>query len=499
MSAQRRSGVLMPVFSLPGEWGIGCFSRQAERFIEQLAESGQTIWQILPLGPTGFGDSPYQSFSTFAGNPYFIDLDQLVDQGLLTRGELLEFDWGADATRVDYGALHASRDRALRLAHSRDAGFSGEADYRTFAAPAANWLNEFALFMSIKRAQGEQAWTQWPEPLRRRDPQALDRFRDQYADELAYQHWVQWQFDRQWHRLHAVATDAGVQVLGDLPIYVAMDSADAWAHPELFDLDDDLLPREVSGVPPDGFSAAGQLWGNPLYDWQVHKRQHFAWWIERLRHQFALVDVLRLDHFRGLESYYAIRYGAPDASLGRWLPGPGRDFLDTVSAELAGLPLIAEDLGYLTDAVRTLRASAHLPGMQIIQFAFDSREGAEYWPHNFVRDTVVYTGTHDNPTLQQWFATLSPADQLRAHTYLNNWWTPPDQLHWDFIVEALRSVADTCIVPMPDYLGLGAEGRINTPSTSQGNWTWRMTTDAFTPDLVSRIASLTSLVERSDP
>lgn len=487
----------MPVFSLPGDWGIGCFSRHAERFIEQLAEAGQTIWQILPLGPTGFGDSPYQSFSTFAGNPYFIDLDLLFDQGLLTRAELLELDWGADATRVNYGKLHESREHALRLAHSRAVQSADEPDYRRFVAAASDWLDEYALFMTIKQDQGQRAWTQWPAALRRRDPAALEQVRDRCADELAFHQWVQWQFSEQWQRLHTTATNAGIQVLGDLPIYVAMDSADTWSHPELFDLDDDMVPREVAGVPPDGFSPTGQLWGNPLYDWPVHKATHFAWWISRLRHQFDLVDILRLDHFRGLESYYAVRYGAPDASHGRWLPGPGLDFFTQVEAGLAGLPLVAEDLGYLTDAVRTLRRSAGLPGMQVIQFAFDSRERSEYWPHNFERDSVVYTGTHDNPTLQQWLAGLPPADLECAHSYLNNWWTPPDQLHWDFIVEALRSVADTCIIPMPDYLGLGAEGRINTPSTSQGNWSWRMTTDAFTPDLITRIARLTRLMERS--
>jgi len=496
MSHGRRAGVLLPVFSLPGNWGIGCLSTSAERFVEQLAAAGQGLWQILPLGPTGYGDSPYQSFSTFAGNPNFIDLDDLVGQELLTRGELLELHWGADPTRVDYGAVHTARNQALRLAYSRVGRLDDDPDYRGFLTGESDWLDEYALFMTIKCQQGLRAWPQWPDALRHREPQALARVREQCADEFGYQLWLQWLFRRQWRRLRAFTADAGVRVLGDLPIYVALDSADAWANPELFDLDDDLRPREVAGVPPDGFSAAGQLWGNPLYDWPAHKATGFAWWIRRLSHQFELFDSLRLDHFRGLESYYAVPHGDPDARGGLWRPGPGLDFFDRVSAALGPLPMVAEDLGFITDAVRVLRETAALPGMQILQFAFDGRERGDYWPHNFVRETVVYTGTHDNPPLQQWWDTLSAADRERARTYLNNWWTPPEQLHWDFIIEALRSVADTCIVPMPDYLGLGAEGRINTPSTTSGNWSWRMTEDAFSPELVRRMARLTALTER---
>ncbi|MGB3953877.1 MAG: 4-alpha-glucanotransferase [Brooklawnia sp.] len=498
MSRGRRAGVLLPVFSLPGDWGIGCLSRDAERFVAQLAEAGQSIWQMLPIGPTGYGDSPYQSFSTFAGNPNFIDLDDLVDQGLLAKGELLELHWGDDPTRVDYGAVSTARDRALRLAHSRLGRLDDEPDYQRFVVDQADWLEGYALFMTIKSGQELREWTQWPDELRHREPQALGRVRDLDAAEFEYQRWLQWQFHRQWQRLRAFMRDAGVQVLGDLPIYVAMDSADAWANPELFDLDDDLRPRELAGVPPDGFSPGGQLWGNPLYDWPAHKATGFAWWIRRLSRQFELFDTLRLDHFRGLESYYAVPYGDPDARDGLWRPGPGLDFFDRISAALGRLPMVAEDLGFLTDAVRVLRETANLPGMQVIQFAFDGREHSDYWPHNFVRDTVVYTGTHDNPPLQQWWVTLSAADRERARTYLNSWWTPPDQVHWDFIIAALTSIADTCIVPMPDYLGLGAEGRINTPSTNSGNWSWRMHADAFTPALVKRMARLAYLTQRSD-
>lgn len=493
--SKRRAGVLLPVFSLPGPWGIGSFSTHARRFVGQLAEAGQSIWQILPMGPTGYGDSPYQSFSTFAGNPYFIDLDQLIEAGLLGREELLALDWGADETRIDYGVLHDSRNTALRLAHSRSD--ASDPDYQVFLAGASEHLDDYALFMTIKRAQGGVAWPSWPATLRHREPAALAAIREEHASEYDFHRWTQWQFTRQWRELHDYANDLGVQIVGDLPIYVAMDSADTWANPELFDLDADLVPHEVAGVPPDGFSATGQLWGNPLYYWAHHRETGYAWWIARLRHQLEAVDMLRLDHFRGLESYYAVPHGDADASRGVWRPGPGAEFFDAVQAALGELPMIAEDLGYLTDAVRQLRADAELPGMQIIQFAFDSREPADYWPHNFIADTVVYTGTHDNPTLVEWFPTLSEADKQRCHEYLNNHWTPPAELHWDFITLALRSVAATCIVPMADYLGLGAEGRINTPATAHGNWRWRMGAEAFTMELGQRMARLGELVERS--
>ena len=492
--SERRAGVLLPVFSLPGEWGIGSFSAEARRFITALTEAGQTIWQILPMGPTGFGDSPYQSFSTFAGNPYFIDLDQLINEGLLTRHDVAAFDWGVNATLVDYGALYAARTRVLRIAHSR-AG-APDAEYQRFCATSA-WLDDYALFMALKAAHGDRPWSEWPDDLRHRDPAALARAHEQFADDIEFHRWTQWQFSRQWRQLRTFANQAGVQIMGDLPIYVAMDSADTWAHPELFALDENLAPIEVAGVPPDGFSPTGQLWGNPVYDWDHHRATGFDWWIERLRHQLTTVDSLRLDHFRGLESYYAVPAGMPDASHGVWRPGPGAEFFAAITDALGELPMIVEDLGYLTDEVRHLRERSGLPGMQILQFAFDSREAADYWPHNYVRDTVVYTGTHDNATLQEWFGTLSSDSQEASRHYLSNHHTPAGELHWDFITAAQRSVADTCIVPMADYLGLGAEGRINTPAVAEGNWRWRMSDGALTPALVRRMRQLTDLVERS--
>lgn len=499
MTNRRRAGVLLPIFSLPGRWGIGSFSRHARQFVRQLADAEQSIWQILPLGPTGYADSPYQSFSTFAGNPHFIDLDVLVADGQLTRAELDELDWGTNATQIDYGALHRSRPAALRLAYGRAGDFTADPSYQEFSAATAGWLDEYALFMTIKQLADGRPWTQWPTELRDRQPQALARVRDQHATELDYYRWTQWQFASQWRVLHAYAQQHQVQILGDVPIYVAMDSADIWTHPELFALAADGTPIEVAGVPPDGFSEGGQLWGNPLYDWDVHRETGFSWWIERLQHQFDSLDMVRLDHFRGLESYWAVPYGDLDARGGQWRPGPGVEFFRAINAAIGELPMVAEDLGYLTEAVHELRAASGLPGMQIIQFAFDSRERGDYRPHNYGRNTVVYTGTHDNPTLVEWFESLSAPDRRMAYEYLNNWWTPDAQRHWDYIALAMRSVASTAIVPMPDYLGLGAEARINTPSIPHDNWRWRMAADAFTASLGERMARLTTLVERSRP
>lgn len=496
MTMGRQAGVLMPVFSLPGPWGIGSLSAHAERFIHDLAAAGQSLWQILPTGPTGYGDSPYQSFSTFAGNPYFIDLDDLVAQGLLSAADLAALNWGTSPDRIDYGAIYHSRNQALRWAFEHSTGFETDPDFQSFAAGAAHWLDDYASYMTIKASQDHHPWTQWPTGLRHRDPQALGAVAERYPAEMAYHRWTQWVFATHWARIRRCAHQAGVRIIGDIPIYVALDSADAWAHTELFDLDQELTPRQVAGVPPDGFSPTGQLWGNPLYDWPRHAADGYAWWASRLRHQMGLVDIVRLDHFRGLESYFAIPQGESDAHNGVWRPGPGLDFFQAIREQLGEVPMIAEDLGYLTQDVTDLRDRAGLPGMQLLQFAFDSRESSDYWPHNFSRDTVVYTGTHDNDTLLGWFDSLSAADQERAHRYLHNWWTPRDELVWDFITAAQRSVARTCIIPMADYLGLGSQARINTPSRSGGCWRWRMSEQAFTKELIARMAALTTLVER---
>lgn len=493
----RRSGILMPISSLPGPWGIGCFSRHAEDFIDTLARAGQSIWQVLPFGPTGYGDSPYSSFSTFAGNHYFIDLDRLEAKGLLKASELKEYTWGEDEERVDYGALYTSRNAALRTAFRRSHDVTTHPDFVAFEEKNSAWLEDFALFMTAKGVHNQAPWTTWPEGLRHRDPRALDELRNTHSEEITYQKWLQWVFDTQWRYLHERAARQGIRILGDIPIYVAQDSADAWSHPELFELDENLHPQRVAGVPPDGFSKTGQVWGNPLYDWKRHRESGYSWWIDRMRRQLDLVDVLRLDHFRGLESYFAVPAGQDTSSNGVWEKGPGMELFDALHTALGPVPLVLEDLGYLTQEVIDLREASGYPGMQILQFAFDSREPADYQPHRFPRDTVVYTGTHDNNTLIGWYDTLREEDRALSRIYLNNAHTPTEEIPWDFITRAMTSVARTCIVPMPDYLCLDASARINTPAFPQGNWQWRMKEGAFTDKLAERIHLLTLASERA--
>ncbi|MDC4232713.1 4-alpha-glucanotransferase [Actinomyces sp. B33] len=493
----RRSGILMPISSLPGPWGIGCLSAHARDFVDSLARAGQSIWQILPLGPTGYADSPYSSFSTHAGNHYFIDLDRLVADGLLDEDELRGLDWGDDPARVDYGALYASRNRALRTAFASAPSPDADPAFGEFCARCSPWLDDFALFMTIKGLQGQAPWQSWPEDLRHRRPDAIAEIRDSHGHEITYWKWLQWVFDAQWSDLHSYARSRGISILGDLPIYVAADSADAWSHPELFDLDEHLSPRRVAGVPPDGFSATGQVWGNPLYDWDRHRDDGYAWWVQRMRRQLELVDLVRLDHFRGLESYFAIPAGHATAADGQWCPGPGMDLFDALREALGPLPLIVEDLGYLTDGVIDLRARSGFPGMQILQFAFDSREPSDYRPHRFPRDCVVYTGTHDNDTLRSWYGALAADDRAASVAYLNNARTPDEEIPWDFITRAMTSVANTCIVPMGDYLCLDGTARINTPAVPEGNWQWRMLDGAFTDGLADRVSRLTRVSERA--
>lgn len=492
---RRRAGVLAPIFSLPGSRGIGTFSAAAHEFVDRLAEAGQSIWQILPLGPTGYGDSPYSSFSTHAGNPYFIDLDRFVDLGVLSEAELDELDWGQDPGRVDYGALYRSSDRALRLAHSRMDTWREDERFREFLATRA-WLDDYALYMVLKGVNEQRPWTQWPQDLRTRQPEALATARDQYHREVDFEYFKQWVFSVQWDRLHDHAREVGIEIMGDLPIYVQLDSPEVWANTDLFELDAELRPINIAGVPPDGFSATGQLWGNPLYDWEAHRRTGYAWWARRLASQLRRYDILRIDHFRGLQAYWSVPADAPDASGGVWRPGPGMDFFRGVQAHLGEFPVVLEDLGYLTQEVHALREEVGAPGMQLIQFAFDSREPSTQLPHAFRHNGVAYTGTHDNDTIVGWWDALTPADQHRARVYSAGHWTSAEELAWTFITLAMASVADTCVIPLGDYLALGSEGRINTPATSTGNWQWRMT-DQPSRELIARIKELTELTERT--
>ena len=489
----RESGILMPVSSLPGPYGIGCFGKEAFKFVDFLADAGQKIWQLLPLSPTGYGDSPYQSCSAFAGNPYFIDLDALEQRGLLTHDEIARFDFGPDAPEgIDYGALFRTRFAVLELAVRRfDAG---EDAFRDFCAANAFWLDDYALFMALKAENGMRAFSLWPKDVRARRPAALAAARARLAGQVRFWQVVQYLFYEQWAALKAYANAKGVEFIGDIPIYVSPDSSDLWADPSLFQVDADGALTEVAGCPPDAFAADGQLWGNPLYNWDVHLKTGCAWWIRRLRHASAVYDVVRIDHFRGFESYYAIPARDKTAVNGVWRKGPGTAFIDVIRRKLPDVRIIAEDLGYLTDDVKALLRASGFPGMKVLQFAFDSREESDYLPHNYTQNSVVYTGTHDNTTTADWELSAPAGDVAFARRYLDV--EGDADFTRRFIRAALASVSDTAVIPMPDWLGLGAEARINTPSTLGGNWLWRMDPAALTDALAADILALTKLYGR---
>lgn len=489
----RESGILLPVFALPSKYGIGCFSKEAYAFVDQLKAAGQSKWQILPLGPTGYGDSPYQSFSTFAGNPYFIDLETLIREGLLTRTECEACDFGEREDRIDYEKMYYNRFPVLKKAFRR---FRKNAEYEAFLKRNEEWLTQYCLYMAIKDSQSGKSWIEWPEEYRNRKPEALKKAEKELKEEIDFYRFQQFEFDRQWKKLHDYANKQGVQIIGDIPIYVALDSADTWADPELFQFDEENLPTAVAGCPPDGFSATGQLWGNPLYDWEYHKKTGYAWWRKRISYCFRLYDVVRIDHFRGFDEYYAIPYGEPTAVNGSWMPGPGLEFFQVIEEKLGHLNIIAEDLGFLTDTVLKLLKDTGFPGMKVIQFAFDSREAANYLPHTYTPNCVVYTGTHDNDTTRGWFHSVDKNCRSFAKEYLRKPALDEDTLSWDFIVMAMGSVADLCVIPMQDYLCLDESARINTPSTLGNNWMWRLKKGEVRDALLKEIYQVTKLYGR---
>lgn len=492
---KRKSGVLLPIASLPSPYGIGSFSKEAYAFVDALKKGGQSLWQILPLGPTGYGDSPYQSFSTYAGNPYFIDLEQLAEEGLLTKEECESYDWGADAEQIDYEKIYLSRFQILKKAFDRRSKAEEEA-FAKFCLKNSYWLDDYALYMAVKNSYGGKSWCEWEEDIRLRRAEAMEEYRNKLSDEVAFYKYLQYLFTKQWEKLKLYANERGIQIVGDIPIYVAFDSADTWANPGLFQLDENNTPTAVAGCPPDGFSATGQLWGNPLYRWAYHKETKYDWWIKRIEHCFRLYDIVRIDHFRGFDEYYSIPYGEETAEHGHWEKGPGIELFRVLQEELGELNIIAEDLGYLTDSVRELLKDSGYPGMKVLQFAFDSREESDYLSHNYNKNCVVYTGTHDNDTLKGWYESISKEDREMSIAYLNNPYTPREEIQWDFICLAMRSVANICIIPVQDYLGLGKEARINTPSTLGENWIWRMKKDALSEKLLQKIRRLTRLYGR---
>lgn len=496
MIFERSSGVVLHPTSLPGPQGIGTLGAAAYRFIDFLADAGQRLWQMCPLGPTGFGNSPYQCFSAFAGNPLLIDVERLIELGWLERDEV-QLAPAVDLCRVDYPEVIARVWPLLDCARQRFetcATSEQRAAFAEFCREQALWLDEYALFMAIKATFDQRAWQEWDAPLRLREPAALEQARQQLADGIMLHRFTQYLFYEQWAALKRYAHGRGVKVIGDIPIFGAYDSADVWAHRELFLLDQRGLPTVVAGVPPDYFSATGQLWGNPIYDWDVHQRQGFSWWVDVVRAKLAFYDFFRVDHFRGFCAYWAVPYGETTAINGSWQPTPGKQLFEALEQALGRLPIIAEDLGVITRDVEELRDHFGFPGMKILQFAFDSAEDHEFRPHTYPFHCVVYTGTHDNDTVLGWHAKAKPHDRAYAEEYLAH---SGDSIVQTFLRSAWASTATMALAPLQDLLELGSEARMNTPGTLGGNWEWRFTDDALTPELAQRLRRLSEVYVRA--
>ncbi len=480
----RTSGILMHISSLPSPYGIGTMGKEARKFVDFLDKAGQTYWQILPICPTSYGDSPYQSFSSFAGNPYFIDLDYLCKDKLLTKKECLSYEWGNNPEFVEYGTLYESRFPLLKKAYQRFKKALPD-DFAGFCEKNSDWLEDYALFMALKDANGGIAWFEWDRDLKVRKPEAIAAAKEELAEDVEFWKMLQYLFFKQWTDLKAYANEKGIQIIGDVPIYVAGDSADVWANPGQFYLDENLDPIDVSGCPPDAFSDDGQLWGNPLFRWDAMKKDGYTWWTKRIKAMSELYDVVRIDHFRGFDSYYAIPAKDKTARNGEWREGPGMDLFNTLEEKLGKLNIIVEDLGYLTPSVKQLLKDTGFPGMKLIQFAFDSREESDYLPHTYPKNCVVYTGTHDNDTIMGWFKTAPKESIKYAKEYLRL--SKEEGYNWGTMKAVWGSVGDMAIVPMQDILGVGSEGRMNTPSTLGMNWKWRAVDGQITTALAKKV------------
>ena len=503
MRFTRSSGVLMHPTSLPGRHGIGNLGEEAHAFVRFLAETGQFWWQMLPLGPTGYGNSPYQSHSSFAGNALLIDLDDLVSRNWLAAQDCTD-DPPLPEDHVDFDAVRTRKEHLLHRAHEGWRKLGDDPRFHEFVAAGHAWLDDYVLYEALKDAHGRRAWYEWEPELVARDPAALALWRDRLKDGLSFHSFVQYAFELQWHALKAACREHSIKLMGDVPIFVAHDSADVWARPELFYLDQRGQPLVVAGVPPDYFSETGQLWGNPLYKWEVHAAEDYAWWVSRLSALLSRVDVVRIDHFRGFEAYWEIPAGSATAAPGRWVPGPGNHFFEALRRKLGSLPLVAEDLGVITPAVEALRDDFGLPGMRVLQFGFGTdQEAGKALPQRHVPHCVVYTGTHDNDTTKGWFTstdvatTQSPeeiaTERAFALRYLNS---SGEEIHWDMIRLAFLSVADTAIIPLQDILGLDSCARMNTPGKPEGNWTWRFTRSQIDAHARYTLAELTATYSR---
>ena len=494
---ERSSGILFHPTSLPGKYGIGTLGKEAYAFIDFLKKSRQKLWQIFPLGPTGYGDSPYQSFSSFAGNPYLIDFDLLIEAHLLSEEDLRDVFFGDNEEYIDYGAVYNQKYPLLRKAYENFKSSDNHEmreNLEHFKRENASWLNDYSLYISLKNHFNGLPWNEWAHDIKNREHGAMEHYKNELADDIEYHNFIQFLFFKQWGDVKRYANENGIKIIGDIPIFVAADSSDAWANPEIFLFDEERKPVKVAGVPPDYFSATGQLWGNPLYNWQKLKETNYSWWVERVRANLSTCDIIRIDHFRGFEAYWAVPYGDDTAINGQWEPGPGIDLFNAIKSQLGKLPIIAEDLGLMTQGVIDLREATGFPGMKILGFAFDSGEENDYLPHTYTKNCVVYTGTHDNDTLIGWFQKAKEEDRQFARDYLNS--RSDDEIHWDAIRGAWSSVASMAISPVQDFLGLGSEARINTPGVAAGNWQWRLRHGVLTDELAERIAKLTRVYSR---
>ena len=499
----RYAGVLLSVTSLPSKYGIGCFDQAAYDFVDWLEKAGQRYWQILPLGATSHGasdDSPYQAYYAFAGNPYMISLDALIAEGVLTRAECDGVDFGTNPAKVDFVRLNENRLALLHKAYERS-GIAQNGDYQAFCRNNAWWLDDYALFMALKRFFNGVSFREWPEDIRMHWGFAIDYYNRELYFDVEFQKYLQFKFDQQWTQLKAYANAKHIQIVGDIPIYVSPDGADVWAHPELFQLDENNVSTAIAGCPPDAFAADGQVWGNPLYRWDFHRATGFEWWVSRMWYSFKLYDVVRIDHFRGFDEYFSIPAGAASAKEGHWEKGPGMDLFRTIRYRLGDVNVIAEDLGLMTDGVRRLVRESGCPNMKVLQFAIDPADvGAsnDYWPHNYNSNCVVYTGTHDNETVAGWYAGLEPDARKQVRDYLCDDYTPEDQMYKVLINLVMRTVAKDCIIPIQDHLGLGNEARMNQPGTVGFNWRWRLTPGQVTDALAEELLALAKRTGRAN-
>jgi len=489
----RSSGILMHISSLPGAYGIGDFGKEAYEFVDFLVKSKQKNWQILPLGVTGYGDSPYQCFSAFAGNPYFIDLNEFIEKGYLNEEDIRNYPLEKDSEKIDYGLLYENKMSLLKIAYNNSKKVLKE-KLKEFYIKNKDWLREFSLFMAIKFDQDNKSWLDWDREYKIFNSKEVLSFEKDNQDEIYFWIFTQYFFTKQWKKLKDYTNNKGINIIGDLPIYVAEDSSDLWSNPELFNLDEKLYPITVAGVPPDSFSDLGQLWGNPIYDWEAIEKDEYKWWIKRIKHSFHQVDILRIDHFRGFESYWELDYGSKDAVNGKWVKGPGMKLFNKIKAELGDLNIIIEDLGYNTPEVKELVKGVGFPNMKVLQFSFNPNDESDYLPHNLNRNSVVYTGTHDNNTIKSWFDTMSKEEFEYVSKYLKL--DCNEGFNWGIIRGAWASTSKLAIAPIQDFLNLGDKGRMNTPGITEDNWTWRIDKKKLREELAKRIRSLTELYWR---